>query len=62
FAHGKLQPLITQTLLPGTRKVYEQLLSRDFNPRDTPPMTACGQTRFIGVRKNRHRPSTAATC
>ncbi|MDH3769504.1 MAG: hypothetical protein OET79_00755, partial [Nitrospirota bacterium] len=53
FAHGKLQPLITQTLLPGTGKVYEQLLSRDFNPLDTPPMTACSQTRIKFGTKNR---------
>ena len=29
---GNLQPLITQTLLPGTKEVYEQFLLRDFNP------------------------------
>jgi len=29
---GNLQPLITQTLLPGAKEVYEQLLLRDFNP------------------------------
>ena len=28
---GNLQPLITQTLLPGAKEVYEQLLLRDFN-------------------------------
>ena len=27
-----LQPLITQTLLPWTKEVYEQFLLRDFNP------------------------------
>ncbi len=43
FARGKLQPRMTPTRLPGARKVYEQLLSRDFNPLDTPPMTAGGQ-------------------
>ena len=31
---GNLQPLITQTLLPGTTKAYGQLLRRDFNPLD----------------------------
>jgi len=29
---GNLQPLITQTLLPWTKEVYEQFLLRDFNP------------------------------
>ena len=29
---GNLQHLITQTLLPGAKEVYEQLLLRDFNP------------------------------
>ena len=29
---GNLQHLITQTLLPGAKKVYEQFLLRDFNP------------------------------
>ena len=29
---GNLQPLITQTLLPGAKEAYEQLLLRDFNP------------------------------
>ncbi len=40
---GNLQPLITQTLLPGTTKVYGQPLWRDFNPLDQSPMTAYGQ-------------------
>ena len=29
---GNLQPLITQTLIPWTKEVYEQFLLRDFNP------------------------------
>ena len=29
---GNLQPLITQTLLPWTKEVYEQFLLWDFNP------------------------------
>ena len=29
---GNLQPLITQTLLPWTKEVYEQFLLRDFKP------------------------------
>ena len=29
---GNLQPLITQTLLPWTKEVYEQFLLRNFNP------------------------------
>ena len=32
--------LITQMPLPGAKKVYGQLLSRDFNPLDIPPITA----------------------
>ncbi len=37
---GNLRPPITRTPLPGARKVYGQLLSRDFNPLDLPPITA----------------------
>ena len=37
---------ITRTPLPGARKAYGQLLSRDFNPLDIPPITANGQTPF----------------
>ena len=50
---------MTQTLLPGTRKVYEQLLWRDFNPRDTPPITACGQVlqQHILVERTREVPA-----
>jgi len=40
---GISQPLIAQGLPPGTKKVNEQLLSRDFNPLVKQPMTAYGQ-------------------
>jgi len=33
--------------LPGARKVYGQLLSRDFNPLDIPPITANSLTPLI---------------
>jgi hypothetical protein len=42
-----LQPLITQPLLPGTTKVYGQLLRRDFNPLDRSPKTAYGQFTYL---------------
>jgi hypothetical protein len=42
-----LQPLITQPLLPGTTKVYGQLLRRDFNPLDRSPKTAYGQYTYL---------------
>jgi hypothetical protein len=42
-----LQPLITQPLLPGTTKVYGQLLRRDFNPLDRSPKTAYGQYTYF---------------
>jgi hypothetical protein len=37
---GNLRPPITRTPLPGARKAYGQLLSRDFNPLDKSPITA----------------------
>ena len=37
---GNLRHPITQTPLPGAKKAYGQLLSRDFNPLDIPPITA----------------------
>ena len=40
FALRNLRPPITRTPLPGARKAYGQLLSRDFNPLDIPPITA----------------------
>ncbi len=44
---GNLQPLITQSLLPGATKVYGQLLRRDFNPLDRSPVTAYGRYPFL---------------
>jgi hypothetical protein len=46
-----LYPLIfnSRTPLPGARKVYGQLLSRDFNPLDIPPITANGLTPLISL-------------
>ena len=47
---GNLQPPIARTLLPGARKVYGQLLSRDLNPQDKQPLTAYGQVfRFASL-------------
>jgi hypothetical protein len=43
---GNLQPPITRTLLPGARKVYGQLLSRDFNPQEKQPVTAHGEVSY----------------
>ena len=43
---GNLRPPITRTPLPGARKAYGQLLSRDFNPLDIPPITANTQAPF----------------
>jgi len=40
---GNLQPLITQTLLPGTKEAYGQLPLLDFNLREQQPVTAYGQ-------------------
>ena len=37
---GNLRPPITRTPLPSAKKAYGQLLSRDFNPLDIPPITA----------------------
>jgi len=51
---GNLQPRVTQTLLPGARKVYGQLLSRDFNPQEKQPGTAYGQVHcFMTFLTNR---------
>ena len=44
---GNLRHPITQTPLPGTKKAYGQLLSRDFNPLDIPPITANGLTPLV---------------
>src|SRR3972149_12251661 len=41
---GNLRHPIARTPLPGAKKVYGQLLSRDFNPLDIPPITANGLT------------------
>src|SRR3972149_8979640 len=43
---GNLRHPITRTPLPGAKKVYGQLLSRDFNPLDIPPITANGSDPF----------------
>lgn len=44
---GNLRYPITRTPLPGAKKVYGQLLSRNFNPLDIPPITANGLTPLI---------------
>ena len=44
---GNLRPPITRTPLPGAKKAYGQLLSRDFNPLDIPPITANGLSPII---------------
>lgn len=46
FALGNSRPPITRTPLPAARKAYGQLLSRDFNPLDIPPITANTQAPF----------------
>jgi hypothetical protein len=43
---GNSRPPITRTPLPSAKKAYGQLLSRDFNPLDIPPITANGQARL----------------
>ena len=40
---GNLQPLVTQTLLPGAKEVYGQLPLLDFNQLELQPFTAYGQ-------------------
>lgn len=53
---GNSQPPIARTLLPGARKVYGQLLSRDLNPQEKQPITAYGQV----SHSNNHGLVTAA--
>jgi len=43
---GNLQPLITQTLLPGTKEAYGQLPLQDFNLIEQQPITAYGQSKI----------------
>ena len=40
---GNLQPLVAQTLLPGAKEVYGQLLLLDSNQLEKQPFTAYGQ-------------------
>jgi hypothetical protein len=40
---------IAQTPLLSAKKAYGQLLSRDFNPLDIPPITANGLTPLISL-------------
>jgi len=40
---GNLQPLITQTLLPGAKEAYGQLPLQDFNLLEHQSFTAYGQ-------------------
>jgi len=44
---GNLQPLVTQTLLPGTKEAYGQLPLQDFNLIEKQPFTAYGQIYFV---------------
>lgn len=44
---GNLQPLITQTLLPGAKEAYGQLPLQDFNLREQQPVTAYGQVTYL---------------
>jgi len=46
---GNLQPLITQTLLPGTKEAYGQLPLQDFNLREQQPVTAYGHVTIFLV-------------
>jgi len=41
---GNLQPLVTQTLLPGTKEAYGQFPLLDFNQLEQQP--------FYGIRSN----------
>jgi hypothetical protein len=43
---GNLQPLITQTLLPGTKEAYGQLPLQDFNLLEQQMVTAYGQSKM----------------
>ncbi|SBT07628.1 hypothetical protein ACCAA_480001 [Candidatus Accumulibacter aalborgensis] len=47
---GNLRPPITRTPLPSAKKAYGQLLSRDFNPLDIPPITANGLSPDLRMR------------
>ena len=42
-----LQPLVTQTLLPGTKEAYGQLLLQDFNLLEQQTIMAYGQTPIL---------------
>ncbi len=44
---GNLQPLITQTLLPGAKEAYGQLPLQDFNLLEQQPITAYGHPYLI---------------
>lgn len=58
---GNLRHPITQTPLPGAKKAYGQLLSRDFNPLDIPPITANGLSPIsFHEREYKRRSDTAA--
>ena len=50
---GNLQHLITQTLLPGAKKVYEQFLLRDFNPIRFIADNGI-RTQYLILKKNTH--------
>jgi len=50
---GNLQHLITQTLLPGAKKVYEQFLLRDFNPIRFIADNGL-RTQYLILKKNTH--------
>ena len=43
---GNLQPLITQTLLPGAKEAYGQLPLQDFNLLEQQPITAYDQCKI----------------
>ena len=43
---GNLQPLVTQTLHPGTKEVYGQLPLLDLNQLEKQPFTAYGQSKI----------------
>jgi len=44
---GNLQPLVTQTLLPGTKEAYGQFPLLDFNQLEQQP--------FYGIRSSLHK-------
>ena len=52
FAMGNLQPLVTQTLLPGAKEVYGQLLLLDFNQLELQPFTAYGQIFILDITRS----------